>query len=91
MLKRIPYDPAFVPRWIAGFTSFTVSVHDENGRLLASESRAGLPAHVDLLPKVVRVRFNGIRLRTGLGIRVAQNGGGEEFCDENNLAAARDR
>lgn len=68
---------------------FTVSVTDRQGNLLAAERRPALPAPTDLHPRVVRVHFNGVRQQPGLTVRVTQEGGGEEICDENNLATTR--
>jgi hypothetical protein len=63
---------------------FTVSVRDEDGRVLAESRQAALAAPLDLKAKIAKVRFPRIRPRPGLSVSVMQEGNSEEICEENN-------
>ena len=63
---------------------FTVTVRDASGKVLGEAAGPALASPDDLEPKTAVVRIAGVAARRGLRIAVAQQGGAEEICDDNN-------
>jgi len=68
---------------------FVVRVFDRDGKQLAEAWRPGLAAPVDLRPRVDKVAFAELRLKPGMRITAALQGGSEEIYDGNNEVILR--